>query len=85
MPLLRNVLQCRYRNEKKTKTADGTKNARRSVGQNAWFASGNFRVKGGLFLFKMVEPVCHVTEKEGDKFPHVALLCVQRVILAEHL
>ena len=59
---------------KKTKTADGTKNARRSVGQNARFASGNLRVKGGgLFLFKMVEPVCHVTEKEGDKFPHVAL------------
>lgn len=32
----------------KTKTADGTKNARRSVGQNAWFASGNLRVKGGI-------------------------------------
>lgn len=32
----------------KTKTADGTKNARRSVGQNARFASGNLTVKGGI-------------------------------------
>lgn len=30
---------------RKNKTADGTKNARRSVGQNARFASGNLTVK----------------------------------------